>query len=388
MSLASKAKLRACRAVVAAALLVGPAAAVAAAEQSRPDLWQTYQSAAEAAIRNSDYELAAVLLHSATAMAEAAKATGTTTDADAAELRVLLSRMPLALTYRQIDKIDLARQFGDKNAKDIGVINALMQKAGTIDKSLANFIPTARGMSQNFDAIAIDNSESEEGNLAELYGRVEIFLRERFNPDDDQSMGDARASLAAMISRRDAKRALEKFDDSDSVWNAMQQRRTSLAAVDRTFSASGAAAPDLPPMSLEQVNSSVTATSNVLKGLDSDDYTDAVTKLRRASDYLSTLQLSLDQIHKVWPNNPIFGSIDMWFGQLHAYEFKLNKADPSKFPGSFEQAKASFDHCFRIYDHALGPGSAKNCAQAYANLLRDAGKPEEAAALEKKYKGP
>jgi hypothetical protein len=387
MSLASRAKLRACRAAVAAALLVGLPAAAAAAEPSKPDLWQTYQSAADAAIRNGDYEIAAVLLHSATAMAEAAKASATSAS-DAAELRVALSRMPLILTYRQIDKTDLAKQLGDKYAKDIAITNALLQKAGTIDKTLAAFIPTARGMSQNFDALAIDNSESDEGNLAELYGVVEIFLRERFSADDDQSMGDAKASLAAMISRRDAKRALKAFDDSDSVWNAMQQRRTSLAAVDRTFSASGEAIPDLAPMSLEQVNSSVIATSNVLKGLDSDDYTDAVTKLRRASDYLSTLQLSLDQIHKVWPNNPIFGSIDMWLGQLHAYEFKLNKADASKFPEAFEQAKASFDHCFRIYDHALGPGSAKNCAQAYANLLRDAGKPEEAANLEKRYKAP
>jgi hypothetical protein len=375
----------ACCSVVAAVFSLASPAWSPAFGQTAPDFWQSCGTAAADAIKAQDFEMAAV-------MANAALAAGK--GRDALGWRPILSRFPLMLAYIEIEKPEeLWRPIAQESFKlDIS----------RIDERLKDFIFTARSMGSSFD----DHWKRRQGQKedfkqrarqhgAENLLKIEVALRERLMPEDEDGLADANALLALAIGRRSAGDSLERFSEANRHWKISQRRRGTMEAMDRRFSVAESS-PDFVAdtdagMQSTQLfallSSSRFLVQEAMYSFGRKEFDVFKSKIALASDLLAELDRSISRMRASWSRNPIFGTIARHWGWLYDTEFKMTKVDPGQYPDSFAKAKNAYEEALSIIEYSVGANSdaLKATAMDYVGLLREAGQTDDAEKTASRY---
>ena len=377
---------RRCGTVIAIALtLILSPGSLAFGQQ--PDLWQTYMSAAARANSSGDFETKAVLLARALDVAQSHRAH------NLRPMLTTLTKIPLMLAYVEQDKEALWKPIAEAGTFRLDV--------GPLDMSMKPFIFTARRFGNAYDDRWRRN-QREPGfkQRARLYGaehllRVEAAFRKKLMPENETGLAEAQALLGMVIARRSAQDSQEPFREAIGYFETVQQRRSRIDAVTRRFSVArddaDVTVDDGANLESNQFFAMTLAMRNILAvaedSLTKKDLKSFQSAIAAANDLRVEITRATSRIRSSWPRSPTFGQIAVYSAWMYSAQYKGTKLDPKLFPDSFAQGKAAFEEALSIYGYNYGPTSelVRTVARDFANLLRTAGRNDEAAELEKRY---
>lgn len=374
--------------VGALALVIWPGGT--ASGETRPDFWQTAMSAAAEAQEAADFETEAILLRAAFADAQAHDSHGP---------RQILTWLPLLLAYKELEKENLWRPLEQRKPDN---------KFGTVDKGVADYVVTLRKFADSYD----DGRQSPRDNEKEssfkrkrddrAYGAEqsyewEILLRDDLMPEDELGLAVAQARRASVVASR-GRDSIDLFTAAVRHYRHAQDKQNAAVATDRRFtvSESGSSVESYEAGSTNLVMISLLAAEYSLKDADRIlEKAKLSSEHKLPDEFYAKLDLAatfLTQQHRAvfkpsWPNQPAVGWIHWHFGWLHRTEYRSTKIDPTRFSNSLEEAKSAYETALEIFEHSSGHSSSETgtIANEYRELLRDAGKCNEAADVQMRY---
>jgi hypothetical protein len=371
--------------IVASALTLSSARGAPALEQGALDFWQTCEAASAGSITDEDFELAAILANSARQIADKSDPQG---------WRPALSRYPLMLAYYELGKDDL----GDRVER--------MKPFGWMDQGLGDFIETARTIGSSFssqwrkharDSGARDIEQKARQLGAESLLTFEVALRKQLRPQDEDRLAYAYALLGLAIARRDARESLKPFEDAYQHFKASARHRTALEEASRRFSfgtpGEAASADARSGLNSDGALALMGFGGNLIRDVEKSvaekQSKDVLApKIRLASDVLTEVDRALEGVRASWPTNPYLGYASRYWGRLYAAEFAATKTEPGRYPDSFAKAKDAYEKALLILEYSRGPNSddVKDTAEDYVDVLRAAGRNDEAREIAKRYR--
>jgi hypothetical protein len=373
------------RALVAAALALGVGFP---AFGQKPDLWQTYMSAAASANSDDDFETQAVLLRRALDYARSHDAKGP---------RLTLAVIPAMLAYIELDKEQLAKAINP---------GELRLDLSTVDESLKQFIYTLRRFGSTYDdrwKKRIDvkedaDKETERQSGAESLLNAEVAFRKKLLPEDADGLAEAQALLGMAVARRNPGDSQKPLSEAMENFRVAQQRRSAMDAITRHHfdvadAGTGGSSADVGTnLKSSQLYAMVIALQYVIRtardSLDEKKFDVFQSQIDLATELHAEVSRATSRMGLSWPRSPTFGVLARSLGELYATEYQMTKIGPKEYPESFTLANDAFERAVTIYAYTHGPTSdnVRYVVSEYADFLRAADRNDEAARLEERYR--